>query len=344
VLACSAQLNCTKITCGTNIPPTCYSYNETTKSAVSSMCSSGTYCPFSYLNFTTNYLCTAEPEPVVTNNALPGEYCNSTSQCISGVTCTSNICVGLSAGANCTNTNLCQPGLYCKTVSGASTCSALLAAGATCDSQTDYCTYGYECYLGKCVKVLSIAPGSAVEFSLCSSSGYSYMCRYAECADVNATYSICINPMKSTIAYNKPCTQCEGSSKTGSNEYTRNADCSCGLGGASYCPGFLGDEYAYKTFELGRKYILSDDAKKCNVLAGLNCMKYHWDSEDYYEYVYYNYLSADRWRIIGAESCLYQHLDQTYTYIKNNYDSVESSSSSSGEFLAFSALVLSLVA
>jgi len=338
VLACSGQLNCTKVTCGTNTAPACYTYTAASNSAVSSKCSSGTYCPFSYSNFTMNYACQAEATPVVTYHALPGMYCNTTLQCVSGVTCSSNKCVGLSSGTNCTTTSQCKQGYYCKNA----TCTALLAAGATCDYFTDYCTYGYECNSGKCEKILSIAPGSAVDHALCSSAGYSYMCRYAECYDVNTTYSICINPMKNGAAYNTPCTTCEGSAVTGNFNYSRTASCACGLGGASYCPGFQGDEYGSKAFELGRKYLLSDDASKCSIVAGLSCMQYHWNSDDYYEFTYYNYLSTERWRIIGAESCLYEHLDQGYTYIKNKYDDAESSSS--GELLAFSALLLSLVA
>jgi len=60
-LACSAQLACTKISCGSNTTPYCYTYNAATTSAVSSKCSSGYYCPFSYGATTTNYQCAAEP-------------------------------------------------------------------------------------------------------------------------------------------------------------------------------------------------------------------------------------------------------------------------------------------
>jgi len=343
VLACSAQLSCTKITCGSNTAPTCYSYTAATDSAVSSKCSSGYYCPFNYANTIISYQCEAEPTPVVTYNAVPGQSCNSTNMCVTGTTCTNGYCVGLSLNAQCSLTVQCNPGLYCRFVTPTSnTCQNLVASGATCGS-LDTCTYGNECHLGKCTPMFSIASGAAVEYALCNSQGYSAMCRYGECYDVNTTYSICINAIKNLDSYDTECTTCEGEADTAGNSYSRVAYCQCGLGGKSYCPGFGGDTYGSKSFELARKYYLSSDVSKCNIHAGLSCMSDHWDSEDYYEYVYYSWLASERWRYIGADSCLYEHLDQQYTYIKNKYDDY-SSSSSGAEMLAISALILSLVA
>jgi hypothetical protein len=354
-LACSAQLACTTITCGTNTAPYCYIYNTATTSAVSSKCSSGTYCPFSYSATTVNYQCTAEGPTPVTYNALPGEKCNTTNQCITETTCSSStgLCVGLTLNTPCSSTNVCNPGLYCKASSTTvSSCQNLLVAGAVCNVYTDYCIYGYECNFGTCQKILSTPSGTHVDYALCSLGGYSFMCRYGECYDTNTTHSLCINPIVNNLAYNEPCTTCEGTGITLGVTYTRTGDCACGLGGKSYCPGFGGDEYGSKAFELAREYYLSSDIAKCNVAAGLRCMKDHWDSDDYWEYQYYNWLSSERWKYIGAEECAYQNLDAFYTTLKNEYDNAESSSSDSSsdssssgaETLVLSAFVLSLVA
>lgn len=348
ILACSAQLICPQIYCGTNTAPSCYTYNQTINTGLSSQCGSGYYCPFSYANMAINYACTAEPTATVTNNGVPGQSCNTTNQCVAGVTCTSGYCVGISKNSACTATSQCKPGLYCKTSGSTSTCQDLIEKGKAC-TDADECTYGTLCHNGVCTTAYSIAPGSSVDYYLCSSYGYSPMCRYGECFDVNATNSICINYMKNTASYDKPCTTCEGTAVTGATTYSRTVSCACGLGGKSYCPGFLGDTYGAKSYELARKYLLSSDAKKCNIHAGLSCMYDHWDNDDYYEYQFYTWMASERWKIIYAEPCLYEYLDQAYTFYKYNYDMVmnessSDSSSSGAEMLAISAFILSLVA
>jgi hypothetical protein len=137
----------------------CSFYNSTAEAYWISPCEPGFHCE-NHLG--QNSTCVANPgrSGPAQNSAYPGEYCESTNDCIKDVYCNQkkNVCVGHVKGDYCNHHGECDAGLRCQSY----TCQSLLSVGDTgCTSDFD-CYYG-ACNGGTCVKYFSVASGTDVK-------------------------------------------------------------------------------------------------------------------------------------------------------------------------------------
>jgi len=100
----------------------------------------------------------------VTEISYPGALCGGVHMCNldvgtgKTVNCVKGICQGKILDATCTNSDQCNPGLYCNGISV--TCVALLAPGADCLFGALTCDNQHVCSKNlKCVKYMSQADG-----------------------------------------------------------------------------------------------------------------------------------------------------------------------------------------
>ena len=91
---------------------------------------------------------------------FPGDYCSSILDCMSNV-CMNSICVGLHAGAACTEHSHCAPGTFCSISASPSTCSLQLLSGKACTADEE-CQNNAVCDGGLCIVMFSYATGQSI--------------------------------------------------------------------------------------------------------------------------------------------------------------------------------------
>ena len=347
---------CPTITCGNLTYPRCYNYNKASGLGVAGTCLSNEFCDIGdddddmirdddhHMLFS-NATCQSINDG--SNNNGPGQPCDANNLCIhyDGVSCIDGKCQGLAINQTCSSSKQCNPGLYCKYVNSSTTlktCSGLLAREQKCEPGFDKCEYGYECN-GVCTKMFSIENDNDIALGACS-SGFSSLCKQGSCMSTDdSSRELCIEPFKNTAPIDTICITCVGQSKIENVNYPVEQDCECGLNGNMYCPGFNGDEYGLKLFELTKEYYLSSAIKKCNIRASsVSCMLDYWDKDKTVEYTYYLYMSQYRMFTYKSDDCVLNRLGFVYLSLKAEYDNIKDSSSSSGLpwLIAGSALAL----
>lgn len=90
----------------------------------------------------------------VSSSRYPGDYCNKTLPCYSGV-CKNHTCQGQNVSDSCSSSSHCNPGFFC---SYFEVCKPVLRDGESCLESYECKTLSV-CELDKCIKMYSIANG-----------------------------------------------------------------------------------------------------------------------------------------------------------------------------------------
>ena len=341
-LATTNAATCPTITCGPNEGTLCYTYTNLTNSGVTSQCAADHHCNFDYSTLQKSFLCVPDTGDVE-DERWPGQKCSDSKICKAGATCDGGYCKGVALGNTCTSTDVCAPGAYCKMANlNNGTCTALIQENQPCVAEYS-CDYGHSCYSGVCKKQ-NVANNQVVDATSCLGYpiGGSPLCISQQCLKFTNGTAKCIAAYKSVGSY-IACETCDGtSSSSGTVKVTQN--CTCGLSGSQFCPGFYGDTYQSKALSIGYEYLFGQSVRKCNIKAGYACMEDYWDRDDYIEYSYYSMRAADNYMLHNGPECVLSALATSYYKVKAEYEDSSSSSSSFGQLFAVSALVFTVIA
>mmetsp|Transcript_12692 Transcript_12692/g.12803 ORF Transcript_12692/g.12803 Transcript_12692/m.12803 type:complete len:396 (+) Transcript_12692:3-1190(+) len=306
-----------------------------------------------------NYTC--ETTPASKLNAYPGEKCSQASDCLYSTGCTNGICVGTALGAACTTSAQCVPGSSCQKVAGTSVCTALIEVGGT-NCANDYdCAYNAGCDIistttttnNKCVKYLSLTPGSQVQEGSCVGN-YTNLCSSGYCAKsgtgATATY-LCTDELKSNHSlpwkcYSTESEACVSNVDSHTGLYAIST-CSCSYSphGDAYCAPLLGDTPYKRLIQQNYKWVNDKYVSSCNTERRLwpnniNCVNDYWTSSEAATTIYYG-LALERYtEIQGAEDCVLNVFEYDYVVAKKAYGKDEAAR----EITLAVALLISLIA
>ena len=190
------------------------------------------------------------PTPIITTR-FPGEECTNNADCFSNAqnngTCTENKCVGKAENGNCTSTEECLVGLYCRKPTEANstgTCVKQLGDGANCTSTWE-CANSHFCYSGKCTKFGSLKVGSDVsEATLGEFAKDDRKDLVCEFQSLSQNRSLCVrvdyrddtlnradDSGFTTCEYNSDCLYTDGYTN-----FTNKCGCGYNANGQGYCP------------------------------------------------------------------------------------------------------------
>ncbi|CAG9310560.1 unnamed protein product [Blepharisma stoltei] len=301
---------------------------------------------------TTTYTCQSN---VVTGYKWPGEKCDNSDMCnptySSG--CKDSRCLGSGDQEECIDHNYCLPGYYClgynSTTKG--TCQKQIETNGY-DCAEDYdCVNNAWCNVTNVVtKNLCFSFGSFAEHayvSTCSNS-QNFLCSSGYCFAKEGTgHYQCSKNLTSAQPNSLPNTcDLEGQfcQSTPDEYFSANAfaeePCACAYNqaGSLYCPLFYGDTPVIQYFTQLKKWLNSEESKKCNTIRRNSavCIKDFWDSDNYNKLVYYNAYYEYFANIQGAESCVLK------TFLTEFYEAKKAYEDSSAEILIVTALIASL--
>ena len=304
VMACSA-LTCPGYKC-VKSTGTCYSVNANNTVTVS-YCPSGQYC-----NLLTGQ-CTNNVTPALANLGA-GLSCNSTYTC--RVNCTLGVCTGYPVAHECNYDSDCDQTSYCTGSSNVNgTCVALIAVGKSCTGY-DECAHGSECLGDVCTNYFSLASGTVLTGG-CPSSNMSPFCQSGQC--YGGVNGVCIDAFKSSKSPPHSCSADTDCTAT-SDKTTINGVCECAYTSdenKSYCSIQVGDSYGQKLLAKTKSWYTSSAIKNCNVGSQMNlCMQKQWDSSDYFDYLYYEFMFSSQNLINDAEHCALAVMVPGYLYLE----------------------------
>lgn len=264
---------CPKYSChsgGFDIGSTC-AYPTTTNDIQMQLCDNNNLNSICQITptITSNFTCGAfQPQEVDPN--YPGEFCHSSTQCLSGQ-CTSNKCVGSSLGGYCVSHADCNVGLYCNQ---ANHCVKQVQIAAFCNSDWD-CQNNMACNRtlynsGVCVPYYSVPNGDAIGMCVTHmSEGLSNLCESGFCIQQkpNTNGEGWCQTAPSTVGkFPSRCnadSDCLGSNAKNS---TFMGTCSCGMNkeGEAYCNSWSGDAPAQAVKAIWINHVTSVGIANCH--------------------------------------------------------------------------------
>jgi hypothetical protein len=297
---------------------TCITFYESNNNFLINPCNSTSqysYCDYTKSNNNKwrNITCGVVPNPPV---KYPGDTCANSSECILG-NCSNGFCAGISLGNACTSSDLCDVGLYCKSVNYIFTCQPLIAAYQSgCGSDYDCvpnsgCNYNSAGPPGVCVPYYSLSLNSEVP---CSASNLNMLCSTATCYYTGGYTGTCALPPKSSSPLPVSCTlngQCSG---TNQNGQSFQGTCTCGYNnqGSSYCTPFIGDSPGQSYTSITSAYLKSPFI--------LNCQTTRRFSEDCFNLVSKALnINQNLWYIAYLNFTLYPYLVANDACVKSVY-------------------------
>jgi len=355
---------CAKYTCKTSdqdfLPETCAYQDNITDTYYARKCSDSSYDCVSDASssYQFNYTCKV-PTPLAVNS-LPGEWCKTLSDCLYSTACEDGICIGTPKGEPCTYNGQCEPGTFC---SSNNVCTAQIEIGKK------GCLYDFQCVnngacnitsqanpsMNTCYKFRSFSVHDPVGHC---NTGFSTLCPYIYCAEKETNMFYCTDLLSTA---NGTGTQCDMNSRgdCDSNEdsffspaYSVEGDCTCGLNsqGTSYCSALPGDiPYKKYTAQLS-KWVTSEAIFLCNTLNRFddNCIKTHWDKNNYNNYVYYEMQMKGYQWYINAQDCVMETFGKNYLQAQSaatgGGGDGDGGNDSAVSFVSFSMLTLALIA
>lgn len=260
--------SCAKYQCGTLTAGQCIGWTAATNTYNLQVCAAGQFCPVA-LNTNSSSFCIPVMPPAGPTGVLPGDTCDGKTTVCSGKgdTCTSGVCVGQVAGAECDDQPDCGVGLVCAnepTGATNSTCTSQIAIGGKCGGilTNDNCVNGAVCVNNKCVQMFSLGVGAIVpdDYAALSCSTGFYK------SFPPSGQAVCL-PAPSSPNVPQPQT-CSAGSMCISADGEWSVPCECGLNsqGTAYCPPFPGDDIYQTYFNYMVQYSQSSTLGTCHYL------------------------------------------------------------------------------
>lgn len=219
-----------------------------------------------------NSTCAAKPAEATSNIAWPGESCKVDQNCIYGM-CIKGICNAQNLGMECSVSDQCNPGLYCKS----NKCAFQIEPDSSgCTSDYD-CVNGAGCNFGICKNYFSISPNN-ISLSTCDNN-QNILCQNIVCGVIN-NQKLCGGNVISQIGPCQSSSDCVTSVDTDLKiTYTSQCACTLGKSAQGLCTLMPGD-VNYTTYTNNMKgWVGSNDIRKCNTVRRFNdqCISQNWD-------------------------------------------------------------------
>ncbi|OMJ86716.1 hypothetical protein SteCoe_11725 [Stentor coeruleus] len=257
-----------------------------------------------------NSTCAAEPAEVTSNVAWPGESCKVDQNCIYGM-CIKGFCNAQNLGMNCSVSDQCNPGLYCKS----NKCAFQIEANNPgCTSDYD-CINGAGCNNGICVNYFSI--NLSTPLSNCINNE-NLLCPNITCGMKSDKNYYCGGGVNSNTNACTSSNECV-SSVDKILQVTFNSQCACTLGNPakSLCT-LMPSDINYTIYQQNMmNWINSNNVRKCNSVRRFNdqCISQHWD--DYEELLFSKYNVLLYPGIVGNDQCTKEIFNTYYWKLYN---------------------------
>ncbi|CAG9313166.1 unnamed protein product [Blepharisma stoltei] len=267
-----------------------------------------------------------------TKLSWPGEKCTQTGDCnpIYSTACTNGICVGLSSGVACTDSNYCNPGLSCQGTPGSMKCAPLIQAGSKgCRADFDCVPYA-GCNItsttdsseNACVQYWSIKND---EFVAICGEHQSNLCKYNLCRERDGGFK-CYEKFENTHIIPWPCdlnakaTDCNFTH----HEFNFLPDCVCGLNptGAAYCSLIPGDGPVIEYEAALKSWLFSTSSSQCNTLRRFEsqCILDFWgNTKGIYALMYWYLYMSYYPQIQDTQDCVLKTFYPSYVSYKELY-------------------------
>lgn len=299
-----------------------------------------------------NYTCQTAPYPL-TPLKWPGESCSKSEDCQPNFCtgCVSGICAGSSEGTQCSNSNSCNPGLYCKNTKGSKVCTAQIPLNGTGCEQDSDCVNSAGCNItsyenlteNRCVQYWSL---KTKEYVGTCDENQNQLCKSGWCYsnDANTSYW-CSEEFSNEIIIPSPCIPtADYPCKFLIHGLTFTPNCNCGKNeaGYAYCELIPGDYPRMQYESMLKKWISSQAATLCNTVKRFDqsCIIDKWDQKSIDELLYFELYTDYYTDIIGSPDCVAKTFYLDFIKYKKQYDD---DIDEKAIIIGFSSLVLAII-